>query len=233
MRLLLQSKTNEANLTAHPMSFGIARPKATICANHCRYLAMDACLGASSQAIQCRFFAAAACVTHPTGGLGVLDGAWRRLVFTGEESSFLHHVHAVLARVNWDWFARLWHGLEVAGCEGLRNGALDHALVDLEQACFTRAMRDYFKDDAERQARLMAGINAALQRNPLLRSPLLVGPLREALSAVRAVRGIDLGDEVQRRAIGHALVDSLAACSRARSRPGYPASARHRAWAVR
>jgi hypothetical protein len=199
-------------LAVPPMSFGGAGPDAAICANHRRYVAMDASLQASPRAISCRFFAAAACVTHPTGGLGVLDSPWARLVFAPDESSFLHHVHGSLVRMNWSWFERLRLGMEVTGCEGLRNRALDHALVQLEQACFTQAMHDHFGADVERQARVMAGINAALHRNPLLRSPLLVRPLREALAAARARHCIDLGDEAQRRFIGEALVDSIAGC---------------------
>jgi hypothetical protein len=170
---------------------------------------MDACLLASPRSIHCRFFAAAACVTHPRGGLGVLDGVLGRLVFTAEESAFLHHVHDVLARTNRSWFTRLRLGTDVPGCEGLRGRALDHALVDLEQLCFTHAMHEYFEAEPGRQSRTMAGINAALHRNPLLRSRLLARPLHTALAAARARRCIDLGDEAQRRAIGHALVDSI------------------------
>jgi hypothetical protein len=166
----------------------ITRHDGAICTNHGRYLAMDACLLASPGAIRCRFFAAAAWVTHPRGGLGVLDGLLGRMVFTAEESAFLRHVHTVLAQMNRHWFARLRLGVEIPGCEGLRGRALDHALVDLEQRRFTWAMHDYFKAAPESQSRAMAGINAALRRNPVLRSPLLVAPLR---------------------AIGHALVDSI------------------------
>lgn len=191
----------------HPAD--ITRPDGAICTNHDRYLAMDACLLASPGSIRCRFFAAAACVTHPRGGLGVLDGVLGRLVFTAEESAFLRHVHTILAQMNQRWFARLRLGVEIPGCEGLRGRALDHALVDLEQRRFTRAMHDYFKAAPGRQSRAMAGINAVLRRNPLLRSPLLAAPLRRALAVARTRRCIDLGDEAHRRAIGHALVDSI------------------------
>ncbi len=182
-----------------------------ICANHRRYMAMDVELNTSAASIRCRFFAAAACVTHPRGGLGVLDLAFGGLLFNAEEVAFLRHVHGVLALLNQRWFGRLRIGLEVPGCEGLRGRALDHALVGLEQSAFTRAMRDYFSCEAARQARVMGGINLALNDDPLLRSPLLQLPLRAALASTRRQSGIDLADEPQRRAIGQLLVDHIAA----------------------
>ena len=182
-----------------------------ICANHRRYAAMDVELNTSAHSIRCRFFAAAACVTHPIGGLGILELALGRLLFTAEEVAFLRHVHGVLALLNQRWFGRLRIGLEVPGCEGLRGRKLDFALVSLEQAAFTQAMHDYFSCDATRQAHVMAGINLALNDNLFLRWPLLKPPLRIALATVRRRSGIDLADEPQRRTIGQALVDQIAA----------------------
>ena len=182
-----------------------------ICANHRRYMAMDVELETSATSIRCRFFAAAACVTHPRGGLGVLDRASGGLLFNAGEVAFLRHVHGALALLNQRWFERLRIGLEVPGCEGLRGRALDHALVGLEQSAFTRAMCDHFSYEAARQARVIGGINLALNENPILRSPLLQPPLRAALAAARRHSGIDLADEPQRRAIGQALVDHIAA----------------------
>jgi hypothetical protein len=187
----------------------LAQPRG-ICANHRLYTAMDAALNTDGRRIHCRFFAAAACVTHPRGGLGVLDGPLGSLVFSAEGTAFLHHVHGVLAQLNRGWFERLRRGAEVPTCEGLSGRDLDHALVGLEQRVFTRAMRDYFRHDFPRQARVMGGINLALHTNPLLRSPLLQRPLRAALATVRSRQGIDLADEGQRRAIGQALVDQIA-----------------------
>jgi hypothetical protein len=190
---------------------------ASISANHRRYVAMDACLQRTPRAIRTDFFAAAACVTHPVGGLGVLDGVLGRLVFTPEQSAFLRFVHGSLATVNRSWFARLLHGAEISGCEGKRGPALDHALVDLEQAAFTRAMSDFFGSDDMRRERLMVGINATFHQNPLFRCPLLEMRLRAALAAVRSRCRFDLGDEAQRRSVGHALVDLVRS---GRERPG-------------
>jgi hypothetical protein len=187
---------------------GGTRPgEAPIRGNHRLYLAMHHRLREAPASIRTHFFAAAACVTHPRGGLGILDGALGRLVFDAEQAAFLRHVHATLARLNRHWFARLRRGLDVRGCEGLRGRALDHALVKLEQARFTRAMAAYFGADAARRERVLSGINVALRQNPLLRSPLLDRRLRAALAVARRRHGLDLGDEEQRCTIGHALVD--------------------------
>ena len=180
---------------------------APICGSHRLYLAMDHRLRDAPASIRTYFFAAAACVTHPRGGLGILDGALGRLVFDAEQTAFLRHVHAALVRLNRRWFARLRRGLDVQGCEGLRGRALDHALVALEQKRFTRAMAAYFGADTARRERVTRGINAALRQNPLFRSPLLERRLHAALSVARRRHRLDLGDEGQRRAIGHALVD--------------------------
>ncbi len=185
-------------------------------ANHRCYAAMHAELHASLRGIRCNFFAAAACVTHPRGGLGVLDGAWAPAVIDPQGAAFLRHVHGVLAALNRGWFERLLAGVEVEGCAGLRGRGLDHALVALEQSAFSRVMQAYFGEDAARQARVMGGINLAL-RNPLLRIPLMPRSLRVALRVARRGRQLDLCDEAQRCAIGQMLVDIIAAEAAARS----------------
>jgi hypothetical protein len=195
-----------------PRTAAAARAGVSIRANHRRYLAMDACLqAAAGDAIRTHFFAAAACVTHPRGGLGALDGALGRLVFAPGEAAFLRHVHGVLAALNRGWFARLRRGVELAGCEGLRGRALDHALVELEQARFTAAMRAYFGDDAALREATLGGVNRALRRHPLLRPPWLEWRLGAALVASGTRRCRDLADEAQRCAVGHALVDLVRA----------------------
>ncbi len=186
-------------------------------ANHRCYAAMHAELHASLRGIRCNFFAAAACVTHPRGGLGVLDGAWAPAVIDPQGAAFLRHVHGVLAALNRGWFERLLAGVEVEGCAGLRGRGLDHALVALEQSAFSRVMQAYFGEDAARQARVMGGINLALRRNPLLRIPLMPRSLRVALRVARRGRQLDLCDEAQRCAIGQMLVDIIAAEAAARS----------------
>ena len=188
-----------------------------IAANHRRYVAMDALLRRTPRAIQTDFFAAAACVTHPSGGLGILDRTVGRWLFTADQREYLSFVHHSLAALNQGWHARLLRGAEVKGCEGRRGRALDHALVDLEQAMFTHATEAFFGVDRTRRAHLLDGLNRCLERNPLLRGPLLEARLRAALARVRTRRRLDLADETQRRSIGHALVD-LVRASRVRSR---------------
>jgi hypothetical protein len=180
-------------------------------ANHRRYLEMDAQLRQTPCAIRTHFFAAAACVTHPSGGLGILDGAIGRWLFTAEQRAFLRFVHHSLAAMNRDWHARLLRGVEVAGCEGRRGRDLDHALVDLEQAMFTRATGAFFGADDARRMRVVDGLSANLRLNPLLRCPLLETRLRAALAAARARCRFDLADEATRRSVGHALVDQVRA----------------------
>ena len=63
-----------------------------ICENHRRYMAMDVEINTSAASIRCRFFAAAACVTHPRGGLGILDLAFGDVLFNAEEVAFLRHL---------------------------------------------------------------------------------------------------------------------------------------------
>jgi hypothetical protein len=195
---------------------GVPARCGAIVANHRRYVAMDAQLRRTPCAIQTDFFAAAACVTHPSGGLGVLDGAIGRWLFTRQQREYLRFVHHRLAALNLDWHARLLRGAEVAGCEGRRGRELDHALVDLEQAMFTCATGAFFGVDIARRTRLLDGLSASLERNPLLRCPLLEARLRAALASVRTRRRFDLADETQRRWVGHALVD-LVRASRAPS----------------
>jgi hypothetical protein len=186
-------------------------PRGTsVAANHRRYRAMDACLAAAPRAIHTSFFAAAACVTHPLGGLGVLDGALGRWVFGADESALLRFVHGALAGMNHGWFVRLRAGAEVPGCDGLRGRELDHALVELEQARFTSALDDWCANDDARRVRLLAGINEVLRGN-LLRTPLIEPRLRAALATARVHCAFDLGDELQRCSIGHALVDLIRA----------------------
>lgn len=200
-----------------PLRAAAAPEGDSICANHRRYVAMDARLQRTPLAIRTHFFAAAACVTHPLGGLGVLDGRLAGLVFDPPARAFLRFIHARLAVVNQDWFERLQQGMDVPGCEGKRGTALDHALVDREQAHFTRSMVEFFGSDTQRQARLLAAVNATLHRHPLLRRPLLEERLGAALATVRARRRIDLGDETHRCSVGHALVDLIRAAREPRS----------------
>jgi hypothetical protein len=180
-------------------------------ANHRRYVLMDAQLRATPGAIRTDFFAAAACVTHPSGGLGILDGLAGRWLFGAEQRALLCFVHHALADVNVGWHARLVRGVEVPGCEGRRGQDLDHALVDLEQAMFTRATTGFFGSDTARLGSVLGGINVKLHRNPLLRCPLLDARLRAALASVRMHCRLDLADEAQRRRVGHALVDLVRA----------------------
>jgi hypothetical protein len=178
-----------------------------ISANHRRYLRMDAQLQAAAGAIRTDFFAAAACVTHPSGGLGIVDGIVGRWLFSAEQRALLCFVHHALADLNAGWHARLLRGVEVPGCEGRRGRDLDHGLVDLEQAMFTRAAGAFLGSDPARRRRVMEGINRRLHRNPVLRCPLLEARLRAALAAARVRCRLDLANEAQRRKVGHALVD--------------------------
>jgi hypothetical protein len=182
-----------------------------ISANHRRYVEMDVQLHETPFAIRTDFFAAAACVTHPSGGLGILDGVAGRWLFTAEQREFLRFVHHALAVLNRSWHARLLLGIEVSGCEGRRGRDLDHALVDLEQAMFTRATGTFFGADDTRRMRVVNGLSANLRLNPLLRCPLLEAPLRAALAAARRRCRFDLADEAARRSVGHALVDQVRA----------------------
>lgn len=182
-----------------------------ISANHRRYVRMDAQLHAAPRAIRTHFFAAAACVTHPSGGLGILDCLLGRWLFSAEQRALLCFVHHALADLNAGWHARLLHGVEVQGCEGRRGRDLDHALVDREQAMFTRAAGVFLNADPLRRVRVLDGINATLRGNPLLRGPLVEARLRAALAAARGRCPLDLADEAQRRSVGHALVDLVRA----------------------
>jgi hypothetical protein len=187
-----------------------ARP--TIASNHARYAAMDRCLQRAGGAIRSDWFAAAACVTHPRRGLGVLDRGCGVLVASAEEAGFLRHVHHALARMNVAWFERLVAGREIPGCEGLRGAALDHALVGLEQRAFTRHAQAWFLARPARRAPVMARLNERLCRSRLFRRPLVEPRLGRALEQAAMLAGpLDLDDEAHRCAVGRALVDLIRA----------------------
>jgi hypothetical protein len=184
----------------------------TIPANHARYAAMDRLLHRTAGAIPCHWFAAAACVTHPRRGLGVLDHWCGRLVASAEEARFLRHVHHALARMNASWFERLAAGREIPSCEGLRGAALDHALVGLEQRAFTRHAQAWFLAHPARREPVIGRLNDRLRRSRLFRRPLVEPRLGQALERAAACAWpLDLDDEGHRCAVGRALVDVIRA----------------------
>lgn len=196
-----------------PFLAPVAAPAApTIPANHARYAAMDRALHRTPGAIPCHWFAAAACVTHPRRGLGVLDHWCSLLVASAEEARFLRHVHHGLARMNASWFERLVAGREIPTCEGLRGVALDHALVGLEQRAFTRHAQAWFLCRPARRGPVIERLNDRLRRNPLFRRPLVEPRLGQALERAAACAWpLDLDDEAHRCAVGRALVDVIRA----------------------
>jgi hypothetical protein len=195
----------------------------TIPANHARYAAMDRALHGTPGAIPCHWFAAAACVTHPRRGLGVLDHWCGRLVASAEEARFLRHVHHALARMNASWFERLLAGREVPACEGLRGAALDHALVRLEQRAFTRHAQAWFLAHPARRGPVIDRLNDRLRRSRLFRRPLVEPRLGRALERAAArAWPLDLDDEAHRCAVGQALVDVIRAERADEARAGWP-----------
>jgi hypothetical protein len=184
-------------------------PTESICANHRRYAAMDRVLAHTSGAVASRWFAAAACVTHPRRGLGTLDGPLGRLAFQPAQAAFLRFVHLGLFANNLVWFDQLRRGATPRGFEGLRGRTLDHALVDAEQRKFSQLVQQYFHGDSPLIERFMRALNERFRQSLVLRSRLLPPALREALQRLRAESAIDMASEAQRRCIGHHLVDRI------------------------